>query len=48
MDIFTATLATRSNVSRPPIGGNNAQVLFGKSKKIEGKLATQPTEWIDF
>ncbi|RVW59739.1 putative disease resistance RPP13-like protein 1 [Vitis vinifera] len=41
---FTATPAAGSNISRPSIGGNNAQ-LFVDSKKIEGKLATQPAEW---
>ncbi|RVW19016.1 hypothetical protein CK203_095050 [Vitis vinifera] len=41
---FTATPAAASNISRPSIGGNNGQ-LFVDSKKIEGKLATQPAEW---
>ena len=44
---FRATPAASSNISRPSIGGNNAQ-LFVDSKKIEGKLATQPTEWAGF
>ncbi|KAL6328111.1 hypothetical protein AAG906_033393 [Vitis piasezkii] len=44
---FTATPAAGSNISRPSIGGNNAQ-LFVDSKKIEGKLATQPAEWAGF
>ena len=44
---FTATPAAGSNISRPSIGGNNAQ-LFVDSKKIEGKLATQPVEWAGF
>ncbi|KAJ9685229.1 hypothetical protein PVL29_017308 [Vitis rotundifolia] len=41
---FTATPAASSNISRPSVGGNNAQ-LFVDSKKIEGKLATQPAGW---
>ncbi|RVW63133.1 putative disease resistance RPP13-like protein 1 [Vitis vinifera] len=41
---FTATPGASSNISRPSIGGNNAQ-LFVDSKKIEGKLATQPAGW---
>ncbi|CBI24810.3 unnamed protein product, partial [Vitis vinifera] len=41
---FTATPAASSNISKPPVGGNNVH-LFGDSKKIEGKLAPQPAEW---
>ena len=44
---FTATPGASSNISRPSIGGNNAQ-LFVDSKKIEGKLATQPAGWAVF
>ena len=44
---FTATPAASSNISKPPVGGNNVH-LFGDSKKIEGKLAPQPAEWAVF
>ncbi|KAJ9685836.1 hypothetical protein PVL29_017772 [Vitis rotundifolia] len=44
---FTATPAASSSFSRPTVGGNNAQ-LFGDSKKIESKPATQPAGWAGF
>ena len=44
---FTATPAASSNISKPPVGGNNVH-LFGDSKKIEGKLAPPPAEWAGF
>eukprot|EP00261_Vitis_vinifera_P026253 XP_010659600.1 PREDICTED: probable serine/threonine-protein kinase DDB_G0276461 isoform X2 [Vitis vinifera] len=44
---FTATPAASSSFSRPTVGGNNAQ-LFGDSKRIESKPATQPAGWAGF
>ena len=44
---FTPTPAASSSFSRPTVGGNNAQ-LFGDSKRIESKPATQPAGWAGF
>ncbi|KAJ9685225.1 hypothetical protein PVL29_017306 [Vitis rotundifolia] len=43
-ELLALKLGVFSNISRPSVGGNNAQ-LFVDSKKIEGKLATQPAGW---
>lgn len=46
---FTATPGGSSSFSSPTVGGNNNNAqLFGESKKIESKSATQPAGWAGF